>query len=112
MKKQSLGWLVLLLAVVFSVGFASCDKDDDEEDYKPHKDAYEEWISGGGGRYDEDDGDDEEEELDYFDCLMCDGDGICYFCHGDGIMSSGRDCDYCDGSGLCHRCDGTGRIYY
>lgn len=30
MKKQSLGWLVLLLAVVFSVGFASCDKDDDE----------------------------------------------------------------------------------
>ena len=32
MKKQSLGWLVLLLAVMFSVGFASCDKDDDEED--------------------------------------------------------------------------------
>ena len=32
MKKQSSGWLALLLAVMFSVGFASCDKDDDEED--------------------------------------------------------------------------------
>ena len=29
-KEKSFGWLALLLAVVFSVGFASCDKDDDE----------------------------------------------------------------------------------
>ena len=32
MKKQSLSWLALLLAVVLSVGFASCDKDDDQEE--------------------------------------------------------------------------------
>lgn len=31
MKKQSLSWLALLLAVVLSVGFASCKDDDDEE---------------------------------------------------------------------------------
>ena len=31
MKKQSLSWLALLLAVVLSVGFASC-KDDDDDD--------------------------------------------------------------------------------
>ena len=31
MKKQSLSWLALLLAVVLSVGFSSCDKDDDDE---------------------------------------------------------------------------------
>ena len=30
-KEKSLSWLALLLAVVFSVGFASCDKDDDED---------------------------------------------------------------------------------
>lgn len=30
MKKQSLSWLVLLLAVVLSVGFASCKDDDDD----------------------------------------------------------------------------------
>lgn len=30
-KEKSLGWLTLLLAVVLCVGFASCDKDDDEE---------------------------------------------------------------------------------
>ena len=30
-KEKSLSWLALLLAVVFSVGFASCDKDDDDD---------------------------------------------------------------------------------
>ena len=30
MKKQSLSWLALLLAVVLSVGFASCKDDDDD----------------------------------------------------------------------------------
>ena len=30
-KENSLGWLALLLAVVFSVGFASCKDDDDDE---------------------------------------------------------------------------------
>lgn len=30
-KEKSLGWLALLLAVVFSVGFASCKDDDDDE---------------------------------------------------------------------------------
>ncbi len=48
MKKQSLGWLALLWAVVLSVGFISCDKDDDGEDYKPHEDAYENGLPGGG----------------------------------------------------------------
>ena len=30
-KEKSLSWLALLLAVVFSVGFASCDKDDEDD---------------------------------------------------------------------------------
>ena len=46
-----MSWLALLLAVVLSVGFASCDKDDDE-DNKPDTEA-------DGGREDLDDSDEE-----------------------------------------------------
>ena len=75
MKKQSLGWLVLLLAVMFSVGFVSCDKDDDEEDEgregkgslnKEHDATlYGEWVEDSDNRY----------VFDYY-CFYSDGTGI------------------------------------
>ena len=60
----------------------------------------------------ENDYQEEEEEGGSIKCTTCKGSGICYFCHGDGVLSSGKDCNYCDGNGLCHHCDGEGYIYY
>ena len=45
-KEKSLGWLALLLAVVFSVGFVSCDKEDDEDEEVDNLSAWQ----GGNGR--------------------------------------------------------------
>ena len=58
------------------------------------------------------DNQEEEGETGSIKCNTCKGNGICDFCHGDGVLSSGKDCNYCDGSGLCHHCDGEGYIYY
>lgn len=41
------------------------------------------------------------------ECSLCDGDGICYHCAGDGFRDGHR-CSVCDGTGKCSACDGAG----
>lgn len=36
-------------------------------------------------------------------CPLCDGDGHCLVCGGDGC-----DCDFCEGTGICPECEGSG----
>ena len=125
MKKQSLSWLALLLAVVFSVGFASCDKDDDEPGgdgslNKEHDASlYGEWVEDSGNRY----------VFDYY-CFYSDGTGIHgsyesdidwvnededieWYTEGKYLYIDGAKYEYdCDGSSLEIVIKGKKRYYY
>lgn len=97
----------IFLSMLFCIGtvslfLSSCGKYEapDIEDYYNNDNFYNEEDEDDGGY------------SGYIQCGLCDGSGICDLCHGDGILSSGKECNYCDGTGICHRCDGTGRIYY
>ena len=112
----------IFLSMLFCIGtvslfLSSCGKYEapDIEDYYNNDNFYNE--EDDNDYYDEEEDDEEEDEDDggysgYIQCVLCDGSGICDLCHGDGILSSGKECNYCDGTGICHHCDGTGRIYY
>ena len=100
-------------ALLIGFGAVSCDSpgDWDEEFNTSNNNG---GTGQGGGGYDDSDDEDEEEDdgTHWVECVTCDGDGVCYFCGGDGVSSWGDECDYCDGTGICHHCDGAGRIYY
>lgn len=45
----------------------------------------------------------------FVECSLCDGNGVCYHCDGEGFRG-GRRCSVCDGSGYCDACGGQGDL--
>lgn len=98
MKKIFLFAVMIIMSASVCV---SCDLIDDL--------SMEDTQSDYGSHYDDDDDD----WGGSFECVACDGDGICTYCHGDGTFpADSRTCKYCHGDGICHHCDGKGYIEY
>lgn len=51
----------------------------------------------------------EHAESRFVECSLCDGNGVCYHCDGEGFRG-GRRCSVCDGSGSCNACGGQGDL--
>ena len=105
MKRFMKACLFIMALTSVSLYATSCGDDETEEINRNEN-------LNGNYNQEEEEEEEEEGEVGTIKCITCKGSGICDFCHGDGVLSSGKDCNYCDGSGLCHHCDGEGYIYY